>query len=224
VPVIEDCAQSLGSTDRGVLTGGRAPLSIGSFYATKVMTTGHGGLVSTTSPELLESLRGLLDYDNRDDWEPRFSYRMGELPAALGLWQLERLSGWLDRRRAIADYYDGRLMSAGFQAPNGAGRREAVLGRGSDESPNPNFYRYVLRVAEAERAIRSLQAAGVDAKRPVYRPLHHYLGGDYPGAEAAHAQIVSLPIHPSLTDGQAERVADAVSRLPADQRFGRMNG
>lgn len=188
-PVIEDCAQSIGSA-----CGGRGRLAIGSFYATKVITTGHGGIVATSDYELAERVRDLTHYDNRDDWRPRYNYGLGETAAALGLWQLERLDLFLARRAEIRFHYNQALG-----IPQG--------GRGYIA------YRYVVRVPDATAAIQALEAAGIDAKRPVYAPLHHYLGGDAPQAQAAHEQIVSLPIYPSLSEGEATRVAEAAARL-----------
>jgi perosamine synthetase len=196
VPVVEDCAQCLGAAEGGVLAGSRGALAIGSFYATKVITTGQGGLVSTHDPAYLERLNDLVDYDNRDEWRPRFNYRMSELQAALGLWQLERLPTFLARRRSIAGFYDRHLATAGSPPPDGT-----------------IHYRYILRVPDAGAAIAYLQGKGIDAKRPVYRPLHQYLGGDYPHAQAAHEQIVSLPIYPMLGDSEAERVVEAARSL-----------
>lgn len=203
LPVVEDCAQSFGASLDGVPTGGHGAVAVGSFYATKVLTTGQGGLAATRDPELQAELHDLLDYDNRDDWRQRFSYGMSELDAALGLWQLERLPGWLRRRRELAAYYDAELG-----ASNGATHSEGSVG-------GDIFFRYVVRTADADVAIAALQREGVDAKRPVYRPLHHYLGGDYPQAQAAHAQIVSLPLYPTLSDSEAERVVAAARRAGA---------
>jgi len=193
-PVIEDCAQSLGAWAGDSLAGSQGAVSIGSFYATKVITTGTGGLAASSDVERLAMLRNLTEYDNQEEWRLRLSYKMGELEAALGLWQIERLPGFLVRRAETAAYYDREL----------------------DRQPMPPTaiaYRYTLRTPDADAALDALQALGIGAKRPVYRPLHHYLGGDYPHAQAAHDQIVSLPIYPSLTDSEAEQVVGAVRSL-----------
>jgi dTDP-4-amino-4,6-dideoxygalactose transaminase len=76
------------------------------------------------------------------------------------------------------------------------------------------YYRYVLRARDADEAITALRAMGVDAKRPVFRPLHHYLGEEAPHAQAAHEQIVSLPIYPGLAESEMEQVADRVISRP----------
>jgi perosamine synthetase len=202
IPVVEDCAQSLGAMGEGVPTGSRGAIAIGSFYATKVITSGQGGLVASASSTYLSAVRDRVEYDNRDDWRPRFNYKMTEIQAALGLWQLYRLPSFLARRRAIASYYDEQLaLKPAPSAPPGA-----------------ICYRYVLRVEDAETVIGALQARGVDAKRPVYRPLHHYLGGDYPGAQVAHEQSVSLPLYPALTDTEVECVVEAVRAINPPMR------
>jgi perosamine synthetase len=201
IPVVEDCAQSLGARRGGAYTGARGHAAIGSFFATKVITTGHGGIATSPNSECVARMRDLVEYDNREAWEPRFSYGFTELQAALGLQQVRALDGFLLRRRAIADYYTGRFVARHIGVPRHA------------EDVEPIFYRYVLRARSADEALAALRETGVDAKRPVYRPLHHYLGGDYPRAQAAHEQIVSLPIYPELSPAQMTRVADAVLAL-----------
>jgi perosamine synthetase len=197
VPVVEDCAQSLGAMAAEAPTGSHGAMAIGSFYATKVITTGQGGLVSSASAAALAAVRDWVEYDNREDWCPRFNYKMTEIQAVLGLWQLDRLASFLARRRAIARYYDERL----------------ALTPAPSTPPGAICYRYVLRVEDAETVIRELQTLGVDAKRPVYRPLHHYLGGDYPRAQAAHQESVSLPLYPALTDSEVEAVVEALESI-----------
>lgn len=194
-PVVEDCAQSLGAVSGGRPTGSRGSAAISSFYATKVITTGHGGLVATSDPEIDGRAKDLTHYDNRDDWRPRFNYGLGEPAAALGLWQLERLPGFLHRRAELRALFD------------------AAVGRPAP--PEGSIaYRWTIRVEDAGAAIDWLQERGIDAKRPVWTPLHHYLGGDAPYAQAAHHQVVSLPIYPTLTDGEAEHIAGALRDLP----------
>lgn len=202
IPVVEDCAQSLGASEEGALTGTQGAVCITSFYATKVITTGQGGLVSSADPERLASVRDRVEYDHRDDWQPRFNYRMSELQAALGLWQLERLPDLLARRRELARSYDRTLATAGVQSP--------------EAPPGDIRYRYWIRVPSAEKTISAFRALGVGAARPVHRPLHHYVGGECPHSEAAHHQLVSLPLYPALTDAEAERVQQAAVQILAD--------
>ena len=76
--------------------------------------------------------------------------------------------------------------------------------------------RYLLRVPDAARILESLNAAGIEARRPVHLPLHRLTGaaGRFPAADDAHATLVSLPIHPSLTDADVERVIHGVLQCP----------
>jgi perosamine synthetase len=188
VPLVEDCAMALGAD-----IGREGSISTYSFYATKMIATGHGGAVATRDRRLLARIRDLVQYDNRDDYRVRHNYRMSALGAALGASQLSRLPEFVKRRRRIAEYY------------------YRTLGLG----PLPDghvFYRVILRVGPVERCVRLLAARGVECKRPVYRPLHRCLGrprGDFPGAEELHRSWASLPVYPGLRDADRALVARA---------------
>jgi dTDP-4-amino-4,6-dideoxygalactose transaminase len=188
VPLIEDCAMALGGE---VGLGG--DVSIFSFYATKMMATGHGGAVLTRDRGAARRIADLVDYDNREDYRVRYNYRMSAIAAAVGRAQLLKLPDFVQRRRRIADYYC------------------RTLGLG-DAPPGHVFYRFVLRVGSVERFVRFMAARGVECKRPVFRPLHRYVGapsGEYPGAEELHRHWASIPLYPSLSRGEMERVADS---------------
>ncbi len=189
VPVVEDCAMSLGA--EGGLLG---DVSVFSFYATKMMATGHGGLVATRDRRRAAVARDLVDYDNRDDGRTRFNYRMSALAAALGTAQLRRLPGFVERRREIAARYRRALGWGG--APGGHA-----------------YYRFTVRVPDVERFARFMASRGVDCKRPVYRPLHRLLGlspAGFPGAEELHRTLASVPLYPALRPAEVERVAAAL--------------
>jgi dTDP-4-amino-4,6-dideoxygalactose transaminase len=188
VPIVEDCAMSLGGA-----TGLGGEISVFSFYATKMIATGHGGMVVTRDRRLAGRVRDLVDYDNRDDPAVRYNYRMSALAAALGRAQLARVPDFVKRRRRIADYY----------------RRTLGL---PVAPPGHVFYRFVVRAGPVGRFVRFMAARGVECKRPVYRPLHTLFpraSGDYPGAEELHRSWASIPIYPSLAPGEMARVAGA---------------
>jgi dTDP-4-amino-4,6-dideoxygalactose transaminase len=139
-------------------------------------------------------VRDLVEYDNRDDYRVRHNYRMSGLAAALGRAQLRRLPEFVKRRRRIAEYYYGTM---------GLG----PLPRGHV------FYRFTVRVRDVGRFVRFMAARGVECKRPVYRPLHRYVGrapGEFPGAEELDRTVVSVPLYPALREGEVERVARAL--------------
>src|SRR5262249_28590473 len=155
-----------------------------------LMTTGEGGMVVGNDERLLAAARDLREYDEKADDRPRFNYKLTDVAAALGLAQLARLPDFLARRRAIAADYRARLGPLALAAPvEPPGRRHV-------------YPRYVVMApGEAAPCLTALQAAGVDARRPVFRPLHRDVGeppGAFPGAEAAWARAVSLPIYPAL--------------------------
>jgi perosamine synthetase len=197
IPIIEDCAQALGATIGGLPVGSYGDLAVFSFYATKVITTGEGGMVLARNPALVDRMRDLRDYDERDSYELRFNYHMSDLAAAVGCRQFERLSGFLSRREELANLYHREV--AGLPL-----RPQAFF-------PGRVYYRYVVRTEAFEFWQQALQVAGVQCKRPVYKPLHHYLGGHFPVTESVYRTALSLPIYPSLTDDEACRVVTALA-------------
>jgi perosamine synthetase len=202
IPIIEDCANSLGGSyppGVGRRLGSLGTASIFSFYATKMIATGHGGMLASNSCTLMEKARDLREYDEREDYQVRYNYRMTDIEAAMGLSQMRKLDYFISRRREIAATYDRVLEDYGLEIPY---RR-----RGSTHA----FYRYVLKTRQTvEETIKSLDARGVESKRPVFKPLHQYLhldSGGFPNAEEAHRTIVSIPIYPSLSQEQVEYIA-----------------
>lgn len=193
VAVIEDCATALGAE-----CGRQGAAAIYSFYATKMMATGHGGMVATSDRGLADLIRDLIAYDKRDDYKIRYNYRMSALNAALGRVQVRRIPEFVAARRRIAALYDKGLKDT----PAGRPPREGHI-----------YYRYVIRVGDAEAFERHMAGRGVECKRPVYRPLHRYLpefgAEDFPGAEVVHREYLSIPIYPSLTSSEASSVVKA---------------
>jgi perosamine synthetase len=197
LPVIEDCAQSLGANLGGQMLGTMGAISICSFYATKLITTGEGGMLLSRNSKLLSMARDLRDYDKRDDFNVRFNYKMTDLQGALGCSQLEKLEKFLGQREALAGVYNEQLATLPCTLPPS---QEGRI-----------YYRYVLSVQkDVNRLIQEMLNQGIEVARPVYRPLHRYFNlEDYPGTEMAWNSHVSLPIHPSLTSQDVHRVCQA---------------
>jgi dTDP-4-amino-4,6-dideoxygalactose transaminase len=199
VPVIEDCAQSLGSRYDELPAGSFGRLSIFSFYATKVICTGEGGMVASNDPELLLKIRNLRDYDEKDDGLLRYNYKMTEMQAAMGVAQLGKLSGFIERRRRIAGLYDGFFRKLPLSVPYCPQDHEHI------------YYRYVIRTKKASELIDAGNEAGIAYRRPVFRPIHHYLGGNgYPRTDAAFFETVSVPIYPSMSDTEVTTIMNHV--------------
>lgn len=188
--VVEDIAQSMGNG-----TGTSSPVAVTSFYATKLITTGEGGMVFTDDDAIAECVRDRRDYDNRDDFVTRHNYKMTDVQAAIGRVQLKRLPEFLRRRREIAEAYSAAFAGVPLALPRAEGHA---------------FFRYVVSTTQREELTAHLAARGVEAKRPVYRPAHHYLGGVFPRSERAHEECLSLPLYPALVDDGVTHVIDSV--------------
>ncbi len=117
LPIIEDCAQALGAEWRGRPVGSFGTISVFSFYATKVISTGEGGMACSSSPVLLERMRAARDYDHRDDYEVRYNYKMSDLQASLGRSQLRRFPEALEARRRLAERYTQAFADLDLDLP-----------------------------------------------------------------------------------------------------------
>lgn len=206
VPLIEDCAMSIGAERDGRKAGSTGELATCSFYATKVLCAGgEGGMVLTDSAALADRVRALRQYDGLPADCLRFNYKMTDLAAAIGRVQLRRLGEFVARRRTLAALYQQAL-------------REVAVERPPNEQGHI-YHRFVIRLpGRAEELIAVLERRQISARRPVFRPLHRELGetdGEYPNTVAAHAGDVSLPLYPTLRDAEALAVAGAVRQAMA---------
>lgn len=202
-PIVEDCAQAVGARCGGRLVGTMGHAAVFSFYATKVMTTGEGGMIVSDDQNLLSKAADLTAYDNRRDYAVRYNYKMTDIQAAMGRVQLSRLSEMNRRRERIAKRYDAGVSESPIQAP--------------PATPGRIYYRYAARVrGDLDAWIDGLSARGVGCARPVFKPLHRYLGKTgRPGADAAWRTFLSLPVYPALSDAESDHVLDALRDVVA---------
>ncbi|MEK7448188.1 MAG: DegT/DnrJ/EryC1/StrS family aminotransferase [Planctomycetota bacterium] len=202
IPVIEDCAQSLGALYKNKPVGAFGAISIFSFYATKMMTTGYGGMLLTDSPNLFKRALDLREFDNRRHYTTRFNYQMSNFQAALGAVQLARLPRFIRRRREIAHLY------------NISGIFSALI---PSAQTRPVFHRYILRISKNPNGfIKKMAEKGIEVKRPVFRPLHHYLKlnqKDFPVTEEIYRTFISLPIYPALTNRAVKYIAGSTREI-----------
>lgn len=210
VPVIEDCAHSIGAEYQSVgvseyrKVGSFGVFSIFSFYATKMFASGEGGMVLSDDKKLLSKIKDLKDYDEKDDFKVRFNYKMTDIEAALGLNQLKKLPSFIKKRKEIAKKYNKVFSGCrGVQLGVPTNIRESV------------FYRYILKVGgDIETLINKLQDGGIECRKPVYKPLHQYLGlKNFPVAERVHKSAISIPIYPSLTDEEVDFIIKTASAI-----------
>lgn len=202
IPVIEDCAQSIGAVYQGHYTGTFGACSIFSFYATKMLATGEGGMVLSDDDGLIKIIRELRNYDEKDFYSVRYNYKMTDIQAALGISQLKNLSSFIEKRRKIADLYAGALQKKTFPIPKVPGGRKHI------------YYRYVLLLDNASGFIKEMEKEEIECKKPVFKPLHRYLGlSGYPATEEIWNKAVSIPIYPSLSDEEVRRITEALSSV-----------
>ena len=202
LPVVEDCAQTLSPSSAARPVGSRGAVAIGSFYATKLFTTGEGGAVAGAE-RVVAHARAARDYDEQSSLAPRFNHKLTDVAATLGLVQLGRLDAFLARRRAIAARYRAALGDASCRVPV--------------DVPGHVYHRFVVGVSRpVDAVIATLDARGIAARRPVFRPLHVALGSSgYPEADRLWAESLSLPCYPSLTDDEVDTVAAALAEALA---------
>jgi len=203
IPIIEDCAQAFGATYRDRPVGSFGTISILSFYATKLLTTGEGGMLLSRDRRLLDRARDRRDYDERRRHAPRFNYKLTDFQAALGRSQLQRLPTMLSRRRALAARYRRGWAALPVRLPV------------PDETRTHAYHRFVVSCpGTATRAATRLAAHGVVARPPVFRPIHRTLGlTGFPGAEQAYRHALSVPIYPTLTRAEAAVVIGALQAV-----------
>jgi dTDP-4-amino-4,6-dideoxygalactose transaminase len=203
VPLIEDCAQAMGARYRGRPVGGFGAVAIVSFYATKLLTTGEGGMLLSRDRRLLARLRDRRDYDERHRRAVRYNYKLTDFQAALGRSQLRRLPAMLARRAAIADRYRRAWEGLPLRLPALDVRQSHV------------YHRFVIAVpGSARTTAQRLSGMSVTARPPVFQPIHMTLRLDgFPGATHAFRHALSVPLYPALSSREEARVIRAVQRV-----------
>lgn len=225
--IVEDAAHAVPTRYKGVMVGSRQNFASFSFYATKNLTTAEGGAL-TGKPDLLAAARviglhgmsadGWKRFDKSGSWEydialPGFKYNMTDLQAAIGMHQLPRLEGFHARRREVAHRYNEAFGSDEcFQTPTERSDCESA------------WHLYVLRLRpnalgiSRNDFIHELKDRNIGSSVH-YRPLHMmsyyaekygYLPSDFPVSKDAFERMVSLPLHPRLTDADVDDVIGAV--------------
>jgi perosamine synthetase len=211
--VIEDACQSHGAKYRGQ-TVGSFGVGTFSFYPTKNMTTAEGGMITTNDERLAETCRVIRQHGMRRRYfhdELGFNFRMTDIQAAIGLEQLRKLPAFNHARQKNAQYYCHNLK--GVIPPTEPDEYEHV------------YHQFTMRVKDGKRdALRDYlhkSEIGSEVYYPV--PIHKQafytgkLGYDMhlPESESAAAEVLSIPVHPGLTEEEVKTVAEAVNRFVA---------
>ncbi len=223
IPLVEDAAHAHGSTLHGRTAGTFGTAAAFSFFSTKVITTGEGGMVLTADPHLHEAVRVLRDQGKSGGGNHHevvgSNWRLTEMQAMLGLTQVRRLPGFVARRREIAERYRTKLAGVpGLEvvpAPDGAA---------------PNFYKLIALVDGVEpevlraelRAQHDVALGGYVYEVPLHQQpvLRHLADGPLPVAEDLCRRHICPPIYPSLTDEQLDHVVAAVDERMSSHLLG----
>jgi perosamine synthetase len=227
--LIEDASHALGATYHGAPVGAISDLTTFSFHPVKQITTGEGGMITTNNPELAARCRLLRNHGITSDHRQRekagswfyemvdlgYNYRLTDFQCALGLSQLKKLSGWIERRRAIAARYNTAFSSCPeIESPVVMPDRE------------PAWHLYVIRLrtdrllAGRTKIFQALRAENIGVNVhyiPVpWHPYYQQLGygkGHWPVAENAYEQMISLPMWPGMIGQDIEDVISAVTKV-----------
>lgn len=234
--VMEDAAHALPAAHRDRSIGSISELTVFSFYATKNMTTGEGGMVATSDPSLAERIRmRRLHGMSRDAWKryraegswrydvayPGFKYNMTDVNAALGLVQLQRLDEFQARRQAIVERYLTAL-----------GECDEVELPACRPEVRHAWHLFVVRLhhdrltIHRDEVIAELTAAGIGTSvhfiplhvHSYYREKLGYNDDVLPEASRQWERMISLPLYPGLSDDDVDRVAATLMEILARHR------
>jgi dTDP-4-amino-4,6-dideoxygalactose transaminase len=214
LPVIEDNAQAIGASYKGVRTGSLGDAACFSFYPTKNLgACGDAGLVTTNSAELAARIRTLRNHGQSGKYlstEPGWNSRLDEIQAAILRVKLRHLSNWQRARQANAAEYT-RLLN---QIPG-------VMPPAVPEGFQHVFHQYTIRIERRDALQQFLSerkiGSAVYYPHPLHlQPLYASLGhkpGDFPHAERAAQEVLSLPMYPELRKEQIARVVEAIAEF-----------
>ena len=226
--LIDDAAHAIPTEYKGQNIGNIGDLSAFSFYANKNLTTGEGGMITTNNDAFAKPLRPMrLHGIDKDAWARQsqrsiwrydiategYKYNMTDIQAAMGLCQLMKLNKQHERRRNFAQIYQTELASL-----------PQISTPVAPDNPNEHsWHLYIIQLHTGNRDefVESLREANIECSVH-YIPLHlfefyqeqyGYRVGDFPCAEAAFERVVSLPLHPGLTEEEIHIVIDEIGKI-----------
>jgi perosamine synthetase len=227
--MLEDACQALGAVaSDGTRVGARGNPATFAFYANKQLTTGEGGMLIPPSPEVAERARSERNQGRAPDMGKvehdrlGFNYRLGELGAALGIAQLERVDAMLGERVRVAELYRESLAGLGG-SPAGEGDPDGLVVPCADRgAERRSWFVYVVQLPEGverDEVIAALARAGVGSKAylpcihllPFYRERFGFRGGEFPVAERTAERSLALPFFTQMREAEVQRVAGALA-------------
>jgi len=209
VKLVEDCAQCHGATWNGRISGSFGDVSCFSFYPTKNMATGEGGMVLTNDDEVARKCRLLINHGMEVRYYHDiigYNYRMTNISAAIGLCQLEKLPLMNEKRRSTAFFYNQNITNELLTLP------QPIEGHA--------YHQYTVRIKNKLRDVFVSHLMQNKVGYGVFYPLtipeqkcyaQYGFETNYPNADMLKTEVVSLPIHPGLTEGEVSEVVRVVN-------------
>jgi len=230
ITIIEDAAHALGTTYHDKKVGSISDMTEFSFHPVKTITTGEGGAITTNSERLYKQLKLFVSHgitrdaerlqDNRGPWYYEqqalgFNYRMTDMQAALGISQLSRIEEFISRRKALVALYDNAFVDEpGLTLQKSLPKSDAAT----------HLYVLLLNLDELkvsrDQIFNALRAENIGVNVhyiPIYlHPYYQALGyqkGLCPVAESIYERLITIPLHPSMTDQDALHVIEGVKKV-----------
>lgn len=204
LPIIEDSAQSLGSTFKGRHTGTFSDLGCFSMYPAKVMTSGEGGFIVTNNQNLRDKLLLIRNHGMASRGAKTFglNFRLSEIHAAIANIQMKKLPKFLDARRRNALLLTKLISNLQIQVPT------------EQEHMRVNWYLYTVAVASRNKILKKLNQKGIGAASyyplPIHKTQFHKSPVVLPVTDWAAARVLSLPIHPGVSLKNIEYIAQVM--------------
>jgi dTDP-4-amino-4,6-dideoxygalactose transaminase len=218
IKIVEDACQAVGATYGDKKAGNLGDLGCFSLYATKNIMSGEGGMITTNDESMLTAIKQYRQHGMSGPYQYEdigYNYRMTDLQAAIAHEQLKKVEKFNDARRRNAKLFDEGLAGIkGIELPTVAAGRSHV------------YHQYTIRLVEGfplsrDELIEQLKERGIGAAVYYPKPLHviphiaayGYKPGDFPEAERAASQVLSLPIHPKVSEADAQTIIAALKEI-----------
>ena len=205
LPIIEDSAQSLGSTYKGKHTGTFFEMGCYSMYPAKVMTAGEGGFIVTNSKKLRDKLLMIRNHGMIHGYDTRvfgLNLRLPEINAAIATVQMKKLPNFLKIRKRNAELLSKLLADLKVVLPN------------QRKNENVNWYLYTITSEKRDKLLKKLNEKGIGATSYYPTPIHktpfYKLKTKLPITNWAASHVISLPIHPKVTRQNIEFIAKTI--------------
>jgi dTDP-4-amino-4,6-dideoxygalactose transaminase len=215
LPLIEDCAHSIGAEYENKKVGSFGIISVFSFHALKMLTCGEGGMLLTSNKTICDKLHSFL-FPNFDAQEYTLTFHMSNISAALGISQLSNIDSFLQKRKEIADTYARELSDL-----------EVTLPSYKTAERCSSVFRYCIKIGSSlslEQVFKMYADEGIIVRSPVKKALHSFkpFHDQYcSNTEYAIRHVVSLPIYPLLTEEEQKRVINVTKSIFGKRQDGR---